>query len=61
MIRRSRGVIFGTRGPSRGQATARASAPTRNNYTAQANASTQFGRTQGLRPIFGSRTTRARR
>ena len=61
MIRRSRGVIFGTQGASRGQQSARIGTPTSNSYTAQANASTQFGRTQGRRPIFGRRTTRARR
>lgn len=58
MIRKSRGVIFGTRGKTQGQQFLNAG----NAYRQAGNMPTQFGRTaSGHKPIFGGRTTSMRR
>jgi len=59
MIKSDRGVIFGTRGKTRGQTLTRASAG--NAAANQANATSQFGRSQSRKPVFGGRMGRARR
>jgi len=58
MIKRDRGLIFGTRGKSRGQQTMRAGI---NPYRAMSNAPTQFGRSTQTKPIFGGRSRSMRR
>jgi len=58
MIRKNRGVIFGTQGKTRGQQFMTAGNP---NHAA-GNMPTQFGRTaSGHKPIFGARGSRLRR
>lgn len=59
MIKSDRGVIFGTAGKSRGQTLARASG--QNAAANQANATSQFGRSQARKPVYGGRMSRARR
>lgn len=57
MIRKNRGVIFGTQGKSRGQQSFQV-----NPLRSQANMPTQFGRSaSGHKPVFGGRGTGMRR
>lgn len=56
MIRKNRGIIFGTSGASRGQQGMRINQTAINPYRAMSNAPTQFGRsTSTHKPIFGQR------
>lgn len=58
MIKKNRGVIFGTQGPSMGQKVIRAANP----FRAMSNMPTQFGRSaQTKQPKFGKRTRTIRR
>jgi hypothetical protein len=58
MIRKNRGLIFGTRGKSRGQQTMRVG---QNPYRMMSNMPTQFGRSTNVSPVFGNRQRALRR
>lgn len=60
MIRKNRGVIFGTQGMTRGKQTLNANSMLRRQ--AQADAPTQFGRSTAThKPVFGGRARSVRR
>jgi hypothetical protein len=58
MIRQNRGVIFGSNGRAKSNKTIRAGSPA---AKSQANTTSQFGRSQTHKPVFGGRARPARR